>query len=102
MSVMKALALALLVALAGCASKPAMTHDLVFLSRGACVYTPAMRANLDAALTAMQLPKDYQFIDLDTLAKTDARVGYPTPTVLLADRDLFDLPRPTPPFPDAA
>jgi len=59
-----------------------------------------MRTNLDVALSAMKLPTDYQFIELESLAKSDTRTGYPTPTVLVGDRDLFDLPVPTPPFPE--
>ena len=86
---------------AGCASKPeTATIDVVFLTRGGCVNTTTMRANLDAALKAMNRPADYQFVDLDTLAKTDPRTGYATPTVLVANHDLFGLPVPTPPYPE--
>jgi hypothetical protein len=97
-------ALLVLVALAGCASKPApavnAAGSLALLTRGGCVFTTAMRANLDAALKSIDRPGDYQFIDLDTLPKTDARSGYPTPTLLLDDVDLFGMPRPVPPFPE--
>jgi hypothetical protein len=31
---------------------------------------------------------------------TDPRTGYPTPTVLYKNRDLFGMPPPTPPFPE--
>ena len=75
------------------------TKDLVFLTRGDCVNTATMRANLDEALKAKGLPTDYQFIDLDSLQPTDSRTGYPTPTILYADRDLFGMAAPTPPFP---
>jgi hypothetical protein len=74
--------------------------DLVFLTRGDCVNTAKMRASLDEALKVMNLPNNYQFIDLDTLPKADARTGYPTPTVLYANRDLFGMAIPTPPFPE--
>ena len=74
--------------------------ELVFLTRGGCANTTILRANLDAALGAMKLPESYQFIDLDTLAKSDPRIGYPTPTLLFGEHDLFDLPVPTPPFPE--
>ena len=84
----------------GCASKPQTANELVFLTRGGCVNTTTMRANLDAALKAMNRPADYQLVDQDTLAKTDPRTGYATPTVLVANRDLFGLPEPTPPFPE--
>lgn len=72
--------------------------DLVFLTRRGCANTARMRANLDEALAALGAPADYQFIDLATLAAVDARIGYPTPTVLYQDRDLFGLPVPAPPF----
>ena len=75
---------------------------LVFLTREGCANTGRMRANLDGALKAMGLPTDYQVIDLATLPGGDARRGYPTPTVLYADRDLFGLPKPTPPLPEPA
>ena len=75
------------------------TKDLVFLTRGGCVNTTTMRANLDQALKAKGLPTDYQFIDLDSLQPTDPRTGYPTPTLLYANRDLFDMAAPTPQFP---
>jgi hypothetical protein len=78
------------------------TKDLTFLTRGGCVNTPTLRANLDQALKANGLDTDYQFIDLDSLPRTDLRTGYPTPTVLYANRDLFDMAAPTPPFPEPA
>jgi len=96
------------VTFAGC-SKPAaqlsapptsMRQDLVFVTRDGCVNTPDMLTNLDDALRALGLPLDYQLVDLAKLAPTDARVGYPTPTVLYRNRDLFGLPEPTPPFPE--
>jgi hypothetical protein len=75
-------------------------RELTFLTRGGCVNTATMRANLDAALSELNRPADYELIDLDTLPKTERRTGYPTPTILLRDADLFDLPQPTPPFPE--
>jgi hypothetical protein len=44
--------------------------------------------------------RDYVVVDLDTLAKTDARSGYPTPTLLYRNRDVFGMPEPTPPVPE--
>ena len=100
----QAFALLVLMALAGCASKSAPVGkeagSLVLLTRGGCVFTTTMRANLDAALKSMNRAGDYQFIDLDTLPKTDARTGYPTPTLLLDDVDLFGMPQPVAPFPE--
>ena len=62
--------------------------------------TNVMQKRLDQALVALGVSKNYQFIDLDTLPKDDARVGYPTPTLLYRDADIFGMPKPTPPFPE--
>ena len=94
---------AILVVLAACTRAPTPVtsmSDVVFLTRGGCVNTTTMRANFDQALKTMGLPNDYQFIDLDTLPAADVRNGYPTPTILYANRDLFGMAVPTPPFPD--
>lgn len=78
--------------------KPFM-GKLVFLTREGCVNTVTMRANFENALKALGLPNDYQFINADTLAESDARGGYGTPTVLFNGRDLFDMPEPPVPHP---
>jgi hypothetical protein len=41
----------------------------------------------------------YAVIDADTLADSDLRRGYGTPTVSYDNRDLFGMPEPTPPIP---
>ena len=74
--------------------------ELVFLTRDGCVNTPLMREQLDVALASLGLPKDYQVIDSDTLPASDARGGYPTPTLLLANKDLVGMAEP--PTPHAA
>jgi hypothetical protein len=74
--------------------------DLVFVTRDGCVNTPDMAINLDAALRALGLPLDYQVVNLKTLPQTNPWSGYPTPTVLYRNRDLFGMPEPTPPFPE--
>ena len=76
-----------------------MRHDLVFVTRDECVNTPDMMIGLDDALRAMHLPLDYQVVNLGKLPRTDPRVGYPTPTVLYRNRDIFGMPEPTPPYP---
>ena len=83
-----------------CASGTERTLDLVFLTREGCVNTVTMRANLDSALKALNRSSGYALVDLDTLAKNDPRTGYPTPTILMADHDLFGLPKPAPPYPE--
>lgn len=62
-----------------------------------CPNKPAMRANLKAALSS--IGKGWTFADTnqDKLPESDIRRGYPTPTVLVNDRDLFGLPVPTAP-----
>ena len=81
-------------------SGEARTKGLVFLTRGGCVNTPVMRGHLDEALIALGLAAGYEVLDQNTLPETDARRGYPTPTLLYADRDIFGMSAPTPPFPD--
>jgi hypothetical protein len=76
------------------------TKGLVFLTRDACVNTRVMRRNLDEALKALGLAAGYEVVDQDTLAETDGRRGYPTPTLLYADRDVFGMSVPKPPLPD--
>ena len=71
----------------------------VFLTRQGCVNTVTMRERFDDALKAVGLPLQYQFIDADTLAPSDRRAGYGTPTVLYDGRDLFDMPEPPAPHP---
>ena len=72
--------------------------DLTFLTRDGCVNTPDMVNNLDDALAALKLPKDYQFIDIGNLPKDDPRTGYPTPTILWKGKDLFGMWVPKPPY----
>ena len=72
---------------------------IVFLTRDGCVNTTTMKANLDEALRSSGRPSGYQVVDLDTLPDGDVRRGYPTPTVLVSNRDLFGMAEPQPPFP---
>ena len=76
------------------------TKGLVFLTRGGCVNTTVMRRNLDEALKALGLAAGYEVVDQNTLPETDVRRGYPTPTLLYADRDIFGMSVPKPPLPD--
>jgi hypothetical protein len=76
----------------------ATVKDLTFLTRDDCVNTPDMMNNLDDALTALKLPKDYQFVDIGKLPKSDPRTGYPTPTILWKGKDIFGMPAPKPPY----
>jgi len=57
-----------------------------------------MQNNLDDALIRLKWRRDYQIINLATLKKDDPRIGYPTPTLLWRDYDIFGLPAPTRPY----
>jgi len=75
-------------------------RTLVFLTRDGCAMSDRLRTNLDAALRTLKTPMSYQVIDESTLAPTDPRSAYPTPTLLYAGRDLFGMAEPVPPFPE--
>lgn len=77
-----------------------MGSELVFLTRDGCVNTPEMLSRLDHALRGLGVEIGYPVLDLATLEPDDPRAGYPTPTVLLRNRDLFGMPDPIPPFPE--
>lgn len=62
-----------------------------------CPNTPAMRANLKAALAAVGKGWTFKDTDQERLPEGDLRRGYPTPTVLVNGRDLFGMPAPTAP-----
>lgn len=78
----------------------ARASELVFLTREGCVATARMRTSVDQALKSLGTTAPYQVVDLDTLAPSDVRRGYPTPTLLYDNRDVFGLPEPQPPLPD--
>lgn len=84
---------------AACGGVRTSVGELTLLTRGECVNTAPFAANLESVLGAWRLPNDYQVVDLNTLPATDPRTGYPTPTLLYRNRDLFGMPEPTPPFP---
>ena len=74
--------------------------DLTFLTRDGCVNTATMKAALDKALKALNRANDYRLVDIGSLPASDARTGYPTPTLLYKEKDLFGMPVPTPPYPE--
>jgi hypothetical protein len=85
---------------AGCAGQTSVPKPIEFLTRSGCVQTKSMRVRTEAAIKELALPNPYTVVDLDALPATDARRGYPTPTVLIGGVDLFDMPAPVPPVPD--
>ena len=62
----------------------------------ACPNTPAMRANLRAALSPRELAV-LDEINQEALPASDPRRGWPTPTILVEGRDLFGMPAPRTP-----
>ena len=72
------------------------TNGLLFLTRAGCANTTAMRRNLDEALKSLSRTLSYEVVDQDTLPEADVRRGYPTPTLLYEDRDVFGMSVPKP------
>ncbi len=62
-----------------------------------CPNTPAMRANLTAALASVGKGWTFTDTDQEQLPEGDLRRGWPTPTILVNGRDLFGMPAPTAP-----
>jgi hypothetical protein len=81
-----------------CGRPPA--GDLIFLTRDGCATSARMLVNLDAAVRLLGRPVAYQVVDQATLSSTDPRTGYPTPTLLYANRDVFGMRELKPPFPE--
>jgi len=61
-----------------------------------CPNTPAFRERVEAAAARLG---DVQviYIDQESLPANDIRRGYPTPTAIVNQRDIFGLPTPTAP-----
>lgn len=85
--------------MSACAGVPASDGGIVLLTRAGCADTDTMRGNLEAAARALTPPAEFTVVDLDTLPTDDVRRGYPTPTLLFANRDVFGLAEPKPPLP---
>ena len=100
------IAFALAMIVASCEKRPdgppaqGSSSRLVLLTRDGCVNTDTMRSRIVEALRRMSSAPDLQMVDLDTLPAADVRRGYPTPTLLYADRDVFGLDVPKPPLPE--
>lgn len=75
---------------------------LEFLTRDGCKNTPRVLANLEKAVAMLDKKINIQIVHQGTLSTDDPRIGYPTPTVLLNNSDIFGSPRPEPPFPAPA
>ena len=73
---------------------PLAAPRIELLGFPSCPNTPAMRANLAAALKSMGTGWSFVEVDQELLPEGDVRRGYPTPTVLVNGRDLYGLPVP--------
>jgi len=73
--------------------------ELQFLTREGCRNTSRMLENLNAAISTGKIAATYSLIHQDGLSPDDPRSRYPTPTILLNSRDIFELPVPQQPFP---
>ncbi len=93
--------------LAGCAAPTAETArstpvntsqpKIELLGFPDCPNTPTMRANLKAALASVGRGWTFTDTNQEKLPEGDLRRGYPTPTVLVNNHDLYGLPVPTAP-----
>jgi hypothetical protein len=79
-----------------------MNIELELITRDGCLNTPAMITRLGQALRALGLDLACSIVDRASLAQTDPRVGYPTPTVLVGNSDLFGMAEPVRPFAGAS
>ena len=59
-----------------------------------CPNTPIIRSNTEAAVRALGLRADVEYIDQQTLPGDDRRRGWPAPTILISGRDLFGMQEP--------
>lgn len=85
--------------MSACAGAPTPDGGIVLVTRAGCEDTDTMRSNLETAARALTPPAEFTVVDLDTLPADDVRRGYPTPTLLFDNRDVFGLAVPTPPLP---
>lgn len=60
-----------------------------------CPNTPTFIERIRSAAKASGLDATVVYVDQEALGETDIRRGYPTPTALVNDRDLFGMPVPT-------
>lgn len=87
------------VALCGCADdrgaqRSAAMIEVEVLGFDGCPNTPVMQERVAEAVLA--LGEGYRVVEVDqeALEESDARRGYPTPTVLVNGADLFGMPMP--------
>lgn len=84
------------------AAKKSAAVKIELLGFPGCPNTPALRANLVAALKTIGGDlgaTTVAEIDQESLPPSDIRRGWPAPTVLINGKDLFDMPQPASPSP---
>jgi hypothetical protein len=84
----------------GSAAQPTTPSSMkapTFLTRDGCVNSSDMVLNLDDALKALGWPKDYRYIDISKLPKTDVADGLSDTDLLYHGKDLFGMPIPAAP-----
>lgn len=82
------------------ATPPASEHQVMkieLLGFPGCPNTPSMRANLAAALASIGPGLTFIDTNQEALPESDVRRGWPTPTILVNGRDLFDMAPPIAP-----
>ncbi|MBX3407763.1 MAG: hypothetical protein KF869_13475 [Phycisphaeraceae bacterium] len=62
-----------------------------------CPMTPALRSNVQVALTLVAEGWEYEEVNQETLDPGDIRRGWPAPTLLVNGRDLLGMPAPAGP-----
>ena len=72
----------------------AAPRRIELLGFSGCPNTPTMRRNLQQALRTIDPTLRFDDVDQESLSPADLRRGYPTPTVLVDGKDLYDLPIP--------
>jgi hypothetical protein len=86
-------ALILLASITACASSPG-TPAIDLLSFPSCPDSPALRANLRAALNSINPDLTFREVNLESLPPSDPRCRWQSPTILVGGRDLFGMPAP--------
>ncbi len=86
-----------LIAMTSAGPKPKRSQPKIeLLMFDGCPNSPKRKANLQTAMKALGLTRQFKVVDILKLPDGDVRKGYGAPSVLLAGRDLFGLREPKP------
>lgn len=75
------------------------TRMLTLLTCSQCSAGAELRRRLHQALRQLGLKPVFSIVDVASLPRTDPRIGYPAPTVMWRERDLFGIPEVPAPYP---